>query len=142
MRHTARVRIIASALFSSLLLGGCGGAGSTGNVPVCPAITAPLYSGTLVNPANGATGVPTTIPALTFTVAPPASSFEGGTVTLDAPASHVTAAPVAVSGSGYSVAVSGLAPQTTYRVSAEASASTSNGCPFHVGVTLGSFTTQ
>ncbi len=138
-RYSGLLRCIALVLAASVL-GGCGGGGGV-NFADFPCSKAQFaLPGTLTSPANGATGVATTIASLTFTVPQQPAAFAGGSVLLSSPTSQSITGPIAVSGSVYSAALPGLAPQTTYQVSATSPQITD--CGGRLNSALGSFTTQ
>jgi len=128
---------------------GCGGAGGAGSLPyICPQTPAGVVSsGSLISPANGATGVSPSVGQITFTVASPdlhgaapgtvvtLTPAGGGTV-LRQPDSVITANGVSSS------VIPQLQSGTTYAVTVSAAPTLPGGCAGAVSASLGSFTTQ
>jgi len=145
-------RAILAALFV-IPLAACAGGGST--VPSgplrltpCPAVAGAFDANAkLVSPASGATGVPTTVGTVTFTVT--IASLRSGILTLFVPANPgnvgaVQGGPISTDANGVSSSsIPALAPHTTYTVTVDAyPVDPVTGCPGQVYATLGSFTTQ
>jgi Bacterial Ig-like domain len=140
-------RAILAALFVTPLAA-CAGGGSTAPSEPCPAVTGVFDSSAkLVSPANGATGVPTTVGTVSFTVT--IASLRSGTLTLFVPGNPgnqgaVQGGPISTDANGVSSSsVPALAPHTTYTVGIVARpVDPVTGCPGQAGATPGSFTTQ
>jgi len=142
-------RAILAALFV-MPLAGCAGGGSTApsGPNHCPAITGVFDANAkLVSPASGATGVPTTVGTVSFTVT--IGSLRSGTLTLFVPGNPgnlgaVQGGPISTDANGVSSSsVPALAPHTTYTASVVARpVDPVTGCTGQAGATLGSFTTQ
>ena len=125
-------------------LAACAGGGSTAPTPVCPAIVAPPIdpNAKLVSPASGATGVPTTVGTVTFTVT--VASLRSGYLTLYIPATpgqgRLLGGPISTDANGVSSSsIPALAPHTTYNATVGLPSQCPGGGPYAI---LGSFTTQ
>ena len=143
-------RLMLAAFLGAISLAGCSGGGA--NVPAggspCPAATG-IFDGNakLVSPVPGATGVPATVGALSFTVSNPA--LRSGTVTLwvavgSGNAPVVQGGPVTTGANGVSTAsLPVLQAHTTYDARIDAHlVDPSGNCVGAVDGDLGSFTTQ
>jgi hypothetical protein len=127
--------------------GGCSTA-TSGTARNCPAITGVFdRNAKLVSPASGATGVPTTVGTVTFTV--DLASLRSGTLTLFVPANPanqgaVQGGPISTDANGVSSSsVPALAPHTTYTAAVDVRpVDPVTGCTGQAGASLGSFTTQ
>jgi hypothetical protein len=139
-------RAILAALFV-IPLAACAGGGSTAPSPVCPAVVAPPVdpNAKLVSPASGATGVPTTVGTVTFTVT--VASLRSGILTLYVPATpgqgRLLGGPISTDANGVSSSsVPALASRTTYNATVGFPIDPVSGCPGGAYAILGSFTTQ
>lgn len=145
-------RAILAALFV-MPLAACAGGGSTvssgpSGPNGCPAVTGVFDANAkLVSPAGGATGVPTTVGTVTFTVT--IASLRSGTLTLFVPANPgnqgaVQGGPISTDANGVSSSpVPALAPHTTYTATVHVRpVDPVTGCTSQADATLGSFTTQ
>jgi hypothetical protein len=123
---------------------GCAGGGSSGPPAGCGTIVG-TQSDPIVQPANGATGVPIDVGSITV---PLVNGILGGAVGLQPangtqiPAGRLT--QVGAGGTTVSVAVPVLAPHTTYAVIAQTSVppTDAQACWQTTAWDLGSFTTQ
>jgi len=141
-RFPARLFLLAS-LFTALTA--CSGAGgSTSQSPpgghACPAL-AEARTASLVAPANGATGVPTTIGSVTATSD---TGLAGATVNLTPSGGTPVAGGIfaTASSTAVSASVPVLSAHTTYTVGANVAEPTGDGCFLLIVWTIGSFTTQ
>ncbi len=102
---------------------GCSGSSSP-SLP-CPAVTGVLGQGALVSPANGATGVPTNVGSVSFTVTPSTLQGSGATVTLNAAvngqSTQLSGGSVSTVNGVSSAAIPPLQSGVTYSVSVSAS---------------------
>lgn len=142
-------RLAALALLAALptLMACSGSAMEDAAVPGCPAVAGVVDpQATLVAPAKGATGVPTTLGTISFTVSN--TALLQGTLTLwvqtptgSAPA--ITGGPITVSNNVASSSIPTLQAATTYTAIVQANPPISPGSPCKGSVTgnLGSFTT-
>jgi len=148
MSHTARSLFRSALLVGVLALGGCAGAGGSDPAPQpsvvyeCPALVIDR-SAPLVQPANGATGVSTTIGSVTvmaetglaglpIVLTPSSGSpIQGGTFAASSSSTMAATVPV-------------LSAHTTYAVSSFSPPINGNdgSCTMGTAWTMGSFTTQ
>jgi hypothetical protein len=132
------------------VLAACGGAGmAESDPPPCPAAAGIVDpQATLVDPPSGATGVATTIGAVTFTVSN--GALLQGTLTLWAPvpgggtAPAVTAGPISSANGIARATIPALQSATTYTAIVRAAVPLDSGSPCMGSVTgnLGAFTTR
>jgi hypothetical protein len=115
---------------------------------VCPDIVV-VYTATLVQPPNGAVGVPTTIGSIVATTTPSNTQGLGGNnVTLLVNGSLAveggvfTPIPSPNNSPSYSATIPTLASHTTYQVSATVPSPSPGPCPLSASWQIGSFTTQ
>ena len=140
---------ICAAFLAALAVAGCSGGGATvtgGSAP-CPVAGVFDPNAKLVSPAPGATGVPVTVGALSFTVSNPA--LRSGTVTLwiavgSGNAPVVQGGSITTDANGVSTAsLPVLQRHTTYDARIHATPIGPSGtCLGAVDGDLGSFTTQ
>jgi hypothetical protein len=148
MSRVVRVLLRSILLFGALALGGCAGAGGSapaqppGGPHACPDLVVDR-SAPLVQPANGATGVSTTIGSVTVT-------SETGLAGLQITLTPSSGSPIeggafaAASSSTMAATIPVLSAHTTYTVSSSSLPviGSDGSCTLGTAWTMGSFTTQ
>jgi hypothetical protein len=148
-RRAPRLLPFLHVLACGVALTGCGGSGATSGAArqppggiACPALA--INGPALLSPAPGSTGVPVTLPVLTFAHIVIIPDTISGNATLSgSDGSKLTSGPLTPSSdlSTTTASISGLQPHTTYTVSVSGNLN-ERDCMIPFSASDGTFTTQ